>query len=207
MTTSSSNVDDVLKSQQFVIGGTSRPELNGKVVYLIGNPGGGRLRVKLLEAPHTEYALKAEHLKQLGFVHTLRQAAGRLDFGEVRKNLKVLWRRPLVKLGLGVLAIAVLSSRGGARARAKARPTRFGAHEEFSRSRPPPHIAEAYALGYADAYKNRDFGASLDEGEDHGDLVAEVLEDLPPETQGLRDEWAVRQGVGRREPVGRGARR
>ncbi|KAH8098278.1 hypothetical protein JL720_1213 [Aureococcus anophagefferens] len=134
--TSSSNVDDVLKSQQFVIGGTSRPELNGKVVYLIGNPGGGRLRVKLLEAPHTEYALKAEHLKQLGFMHTLRQAAGRLDLSEVRKNLKVLWRRPLVKLGLGVLAIAVLSSRGGGRARAKARPTRFGAHEEFSPATP-----------------------------------------------------------------------
>ena len=54
--TTSSNVDDVLKSQQFVIGGTSRPEPNGKVVYSSNrghdsvsvyraNPKSGKLKV------------------------------------------------------------------------------------------------------------------------------------------------------------------
>ena len=57
-------------------------------------------------------------------------------------------------------------------------------------------------MGYADASKGRSFGSSLgaDEAE-HADLVGETLEDLPPEARGLRDEWARKTGVGRREPV------
>lgn len=207
---SSGSVDDVLKSQQFLVSGTSRPELNDRVVYIVGNPGGGRLRVKLLDPPHTEYSIKAEHLKELGFVHTLKQAWGRLDLSEVTENAKILWRRPMIKVGLGVLAIAVVSSVGGKRGASAAphNPSRYRGGAEFFDTRPPPHIAEAYALGYADAYKKRQFGASFsedDDDEDHSDLVSEVLKDLPPESRGIRDEWAAGTGVGRKEPVGRKA--
>ena len=179
------SAEDVLRAQQREITGTSRAELNGKLVYIVGNPGGGRLTVKLVDVPHTEYSLKLENLKELGWGSTLKQAVRRLDASELRQNAAALWAKPSTKLCLGVLLLAVFSSRRGTTApssRATSRPYR-------SAYRPPPHISEAYALGFADGYKNREFGASFsDDDEDHSDLVAATLKDLPPESQGIRDE-------------------
>ena len=36
---------------------------------------------------------------------------------------------------------------------------------------------------------------------EHDDLVEATLEDLPPEAQGIRDQWALRSGIGRKEDV------
>ena len=37
--------------------------------------------------------------------------------------------------------------------------------------------------------------------QEHDDLVEATLEDLPPEAQGIRDQWAERSGIGRKEDV------
>jgi len=44
--------------------------------------------------------------------------------------------------------------------------------------------------------------ASLEEI-DLDELVASVLEDFPARETGVREEWATRTGVGRKEPIGR----
>jgi len=128
--------------------------------------------------------------------------AARLDAGEVATNARVLWRSPGARVALAVLGAAVLLS---GRVPGGAPPA---AHEKRPSARPPPAGAsarraeECYALGYADAAAGRAFGSSTGvDDERHRDLLEQTLDELPPEAQGLRDEWARRQGVGRREDV------
>ena len=61
---------------------------------------------------------------------------------------------------------------------------------------------ECYALGFVDALKKREYGSSIGANDaEHDDLVEATLEDLPPEAQGIRDQWAERSGIGRKEDV------
>ena len=187
---------------QFEIAGTSREALNGQVVELLADADGGRFVCRLVAPPHTELKLRQEHLKDLSWGRTLASALGSLSGGELRTNARALWAKPACKVAVAVLAVAVFASRPGGRPAAAAAP---------ERRRRPRYAVDAqaelaYALGYADAYRDRAHGSSLDGGgsdEDHADLVRETLADLPPETQGVRDEWLSRAGVGRQENVGR----
>eukprot|EP00629_Pelagomonadales_sp_RCC1024_P012664 CAMPEP_0119292336 /NCGR_PEP_ID=MMETSP1329-20130426/43970_1 /TAXON_ID=114041 /ORGANISM="Genus nov. species nov., Strain RCC1024" /LENGTH=181 /DNA_ID=CAMNT_0007293173 /DNA_START=213 /DNA_END=755 /DNA_ORIENTATION=+ len=164
--------------------GTSRPELNGKLVKILGELSDGRIRVKLAGR---ELSLRPENLRMPGWRATIASMASQMDLNEVRNNARFLWGKPAFRIVLGVLAFAVLTSRGRVTTSAPHRsPPRRAASPAYDAA-----AAECYALGYADASKGRTFGASLgaDEAE-HADLVSETLADLPPEAQGLRDEWA-----------------
>ena len=67
---------------------------------------------------------------------------------------------------------------------------------------PSARERECYALGFVDALKKRDYGSSIGANDaEHDDLVEATLEDLPPEAQGIRDQWAARSGIGRKEDV------
>ena len=94
-------------------------------------------------------------------------------------------------LALAVLALAIVSSR-----RPAATPT------PQQRRTPSARERECYALGFVDALKKRDYGSSIGANDaEHDDLVEATLEDLPPEAQGIRDQWAERSGIGRKEDV------
>ena len=73
----------------------------------------------------------------------------------------------------------------------------------FLRGRTPSaRERECYALGFVDALKKREYGSSIGANDaEHDDLVEATLEDLPPEAQGIRDQWISRSGIGRKEDV------
>ena len=96
-----------LETRQIV--GTSRPELNGKLVVVLGEASDGRVRCRLGDR---DLALKKENLCAPGWRATLRSMAAELDLGEVRSNARFLWGKPAFKIGLAVLALAVVTSRG-----------------------------------------------------------------------------------------------
>ena len=72
--------------QRQITGLTSRPELNGAVVEILGRDAStGRLRVRVVGRPELgAMALKRENLTQLSWANTAKQAFGRLDVNELR---------------------------------------------------------------------------------------------------------------------------
>ena len=99
--------------QRQITGLTSRPELNGAVVEILGRDAStGRLRVRVVGQPQLgAMALKRENLTQLSWANTAKQAFGRLDVNELRQNARFFWSKPAAKVALAVLALAILSSR------------------------------------------------------------------------------------------------
>ena len=179
--------------QRQITGLTSRPELNGAVVEILGRDAStGRLRVRVVGRPELgAMALKRENLTELSWSNTAKQAFGRLDVNELRQNARYFWSKPAAKVVLAVLALAIMSSRRPAATPAPRR-----------RRTPSARERECYALGFVDALKKRDYGSSIGANDaEHDDLVEATLEDLPPEAQGIRDQWAERSGIGRREDV------
>ena len=178
--------------QRQITGLTSRPELNGAVVEILGRDAStGRLRVRVVGQPHLgAMALKRENLTELSWSNTAKQAFSRLDVNELRQNARYFWSKPAAKVALAVLALSIISSRRPAATPARRRRT------------PSARERECYALGFVDALKKRDYGSSIGANDaEHDDLVEATLEDLPPEAQGIRDQWAMRSGIGRKEDV------
>ena len=179
--------------QRQITGLTSRPELNGAVVEILGRDAStGRLRVRVVGQPQLgAMALKRENLTELSWSNTAKQAFGRLDVNELRQNARFFWSKPYAKVVLAVLALAILSSR-----RPAATPVPRKQRTPSARER------ECYALGFVDALKKREYGSSIGANDaEHDDLVEATLEDLPPEAQGIRDQWEQRSGIGRKEDV------
>ena len=113
----------------------------------------------------------------------------------LRQNARHLWSKPAAKVVLVVLALAIANSVEHRYRRPAATPSR--------RLRTPSaRERECYALGYVDALKKRDYGSSIGANDaEHDDLVEATLTDLPPEAQGIRDQWEARSGIGRKEDV------
>lgn len=179
--------------QRQIIDLTSRPELNGNVVEVLGRETStGRLRVRVVGQPQLgAIALKRENLAELSWTNTVKQAVGRLDVNELRRNARSLWSKTWVKYALIVLAVAVFSSRRPAATPAPRPRQTVSAHDR-----------ECYALGYVDALKKREYGSSIGASDaEHDDLVEKTLSDLPLEAQGIRDQWEARSGIGRRVDV------
>ena len=100
---------------------------------------------------------------------------------ELRQNARYFWSKPAAKVVLAVLALAI-SPRGDPRPRL---------HDGGGRRRRAS--ARCYALGFVDALKKREYGSSIGANDaEHDDLVEATLEDLPPEAQGIRDQWEAR---------------
>ena len=99
--------------QRQITGLTSRPELNGAVVEILGRDAStGRLRVRIVGRPELgAMALKRENLTELSWSNTAKQAFSRLDVNELRQNARYFWSKPAAKVVLAVLALAILSSR------------------------------------------------------------------------------------------------
>ena len=96
---------------------------------------------------------------------------------------------------LVVLALAIANSVEHRYRRPAATPSR-------RRRTPSARERECYALGFVDALKKREYGSSIGANDaEHDDLVEATLEDLPPEAQGIRDQWISRSGIGRKEDV------
>ena len=184
--------------QRQITGLTSRPELNGAVVEILGRDAStGRLRVRVVGRPELgAMALKRENLTELSWSNTAKQTFSRLDVNELRQNAKYFWSKPAAKVLLLVLALAIISS--------SRRPAATPAPRQ--RRAPSARERECYALGFVDALKKREYGSSIGANDaEHDDLVEATLEDLPPEAQGIRDQWAERSGIGRKEDVRRAA--
>ena len=98
--------------QRQITGLTSRPELNGAVVEVLGRDAStGRLRVRVVGQPQLgAMALKRENLTQLSWANTAKQAFGRLDVNELRQNARFFWSKPAAKVVLVVLALAIANS-------------------------------------------------------------------------------------------------
>ena len=172
--------------QRQITGLTSRPELNGAVVEILGRDAStGRLRVRVVGRPELgAMALKRENLTELSWSNTAKQAFSRLDVNELRQNARYFWSKPAAKVVLALLALAILSSRRPAATPARRRRT------------PSARERECYALGFVDALKKRDYGSSIGANDaEHDDLVEATLEDLPPEAQGIRDQWSGQQDL------------
>ena len=94
--------------QRQITGLTSRPELNGAVVEILGRDAStGRLRVRVVGQPQLgAMALKRENLTELSWSNTAKQAFGRLDVNELRQNARYFWSKPAAKVVLAVLALA-----------------------------------------------------------------------------------------------------
>ena len=99
--------------QRQITGLTSRPELNGAVVEILGRDAStGRLRVRIVGRPELgAMALKRENLTHLSWANTAKQAFSRLDVNELRQNARFFWSKPAAKVVLAILAFAILSSR------------------------------------------------------------------------------------------------
>ena len=184
--------------QRQITGLTSRPELNGAVVEILGRDAStGRLRVRVVGQPQLgAMALKRENLTELSWANTAKQAFGRLDVNELRQNARFFWSKPAAKVALVVLALAIANSVEHRYRRSAATPAPRRQRTPSARER------ECYALGFVDALKKREYGSSIGANDaEHDDLVEATLEDLPPEAQGIRDQWAERSGIGRKEDV------
>ena len=196
---SSSSIAAADKMEQRQITGlTSRPELNGAVVEILGRDAStGRLRVRVVGQPQLgAMALKRENLTELSWANTAKQAFGRLDVNELRQNARFFWSKPAAKVALVVLALAIANSVEHRYRRSAATPAPRRQRTPSARER------ECYALGFVDALKKREYGSSIGANDaEHDDLVEATLEDLPPEAQGIRDQWAERSGIGRKEDV------